>query len=78
MAAGGDAQAARRRVEDSTHANCCYLPGPRGSLRVARAYLAVTEKFFDPKFMPPDDEVISNPYCTSPTTRSLIQPRFFR
>jgi hypothetical protein len=50
------------------------LAGPAGGL----AYLAVTEKFFDPKFMPPDDEVISNPYCTSPTTRSLIQPRFFR
>lgn len=41
-------------------------------------YLTVTEKFLDPKFMPPDDDVISKPYCTSPTTRSAIQPRFLR
>ncbi len=41
-------------------------------------YFTVTEKFFDPKFIPPDDDVISKPYCTSPTIRSAIQPRFFR
>ena len=41
-------------------------------------HFTVTEKFFAPKFMPPAEEVISKPYCTSPTTRSPIQPRFFR
>lgn len=52
--------------------DCTLAPRP------AAPYLTVTEKFLDPKFMPPDDDVISKPYCTSPTTRSAIQPRFFR